>query len=113
MPVYLDTVSTKHIVLQDSQSGIRSRCFLENTLSTLFVYILYINSTSTVQLLHSSSTLCSTKAYCIRISAVIMSLKNIVANNTKLKVYPELNCSLTINFTRCTFKSGGVRGLSL
>ena len=68
--------TNKHIVLQDSQSGIRSRCFIENTLSTIFVYILYINSTSMVQLLHSSSTLCSTKAYCIRKSAIIMSLKN-------------------------------------
>ena len=55
----------KHIVLQDSQSGI-SQCFLENTLSTIYVYILYINSTRMVQLLYSSSTLCSTKAYCIR-----------------------------------------------
>ena len=67
------------------------------------MYILYSNSTSMVQLLHSSSTLCSTKAYCIRNSAIIMSLKklNIVANNTKLKV--RGNC----HYNSCTLPQLG------
>ena len=54
----------------------KSRCFIENTICTICMHILYINSTSIVQLLHSLSTLCSTKAYCIRKSANIMSFQN-------------------------------------